>query len=406
MTKDHIVNKKWTLLLISAMIMAMLACSTMPALSQGMMQGHEYLYVGSTSNNMVSIIDTSNDTVVKTIDMGSKINGIAADPSGNFVYVACDGGVRMITTADNTMQVLGLPSGPSAIVAIPDGSGYYVLYGTYIDIVKSGSGDVTGKITHNTNKDIMAINPTGDKFCLASTDFELVTLWDIPAGHTYAPQIDFGTANAAVFAPDNSDVYISFKNGIVSAIQAANGLIKHDITMSAEPMGIAVSPGSTTAYVAIPSKNNVAVINASSKTIVGSIPVGKSPQYVVFSIDGKRAYVSNMNDNSISVIDSSGLPGNIGNVTKAIHVDGGPATMAIVAKPVVPTPVPSPTPVPPAVTPTPTPVVTPQDTAPPTLTPTASTPTATAVATPGFDILIGLSCLAIMGAFANRKISR
>ena len=399
-------DKILMLLLITAILSALVMITASSAISQGAGAAQEqgYLYVGNTGDETISVIDLSNSSVIDTIDVGSALHGIAADPNGNYVYVTCQGGVRLIDTATNTIQDPGLPSGPSAVVACPDGSGYYVLYGTSIDIVKVGTGDVSGTLTPNTNKDIMAVSADGSKLCLASTTFELVTLFDIKSNSPYAPQIDFGTANSAAFAPNGSDVYISFKSGTISSLDVASGLLKHDIKMSAEPYGLAVSPDSSTVFAAIPSKNSIAVINTSSKSIVGNIAVGKSPQQVVFSRDGKYAYVSNSGDNTISIIDSSGLPGNIGNATKVIPVGSGPVYMAIVAKPYIPTPTPTQTPTPtPTPLPTPLPTPTPAIATPSPSTPPDNTPVSTPTATPWPDAMLTLACLVVIGLMVKAK---
>lgn len=386
---------------ISAIAIALLVCSALSVLAQSTApaQEHSYLYVGNTNANTVTVIDLNNESVATAINVGSKIIDIAADPAGKYVYVACESGVKIIDTATDNVQSTGLDANPSAIVASPDGSGYFVLYGTSIDIVRAGTGDVVSKLTPNSNKDVMAISPDGSKLCLGSTVYELVTLYDIAQNKPYAPETDFGTSNAMAYAPDNTYVYISMKSGIVTSLKVDTGLIKQDISIGAEPQGLAVNPNSSTVYVAVPSKNNVVVINTSSKTIAGSIPVGGSPQWVIFSKDGKRAYVSNAKDNSISVIDSSGLPGSIGTVLKTISAGAGPSKMAIAAGPSIAA---TPTAVPPTVTPT---------ALPPTSTPTAvptptSTPAATAAPTPGAGVLAVIACFGAMGIIAKGKTRR
>jgi YVTN family beta-propeller protein len=385
------------LLLISAIAIALLACLAMPVLAQG--TAPAYLYVANTNANTVTVIDLSNESVATTINMGSRIIDIAADPGGKYVYVACESGVRIIDTATDNVQNTGLSANPSAIVASPDGSGYFVLYGTTIDIVKAGTGDISSKLTPSSSKDVMAISPDGSKLCLGSTIFELITLYDIGKNGPYAPETDFGTCNALAYAPDNSYVYMSLTNGNVTALKVDIGLIKQDIPIGAVPQGLAVNPNSTTVYVAVPSKNNVVVISASSKTKLGNIAVGGSPQWVIFSKDGKRAYVSNAKDNSISVIDSSGLPDSIGTLVTTIPAGNGPAKMAIAAGPPIAV---TPTTVPPTVTPT---------ALPPTVTPTdvptsTSTPTVMATPTPWPDVLATIACFGAMGIIARGKIKR
>ena len=396
---------KWVLIAIMVAVLAIIMCSTaqaeMPAPGQG------FLYVGNTDDNSVTVISMQTDSVVNTLDSGVDVTGMAADPTGYYVYLMNEEGVKILDTQTNDIRSAGISDAPHAIAVKPDGSGYYVLYGTYIDMVKIGSGDVSQKITIPRSKDVMAISADGKMACLGSNYFETVGLYGMPAGDSESPEIDFGKSLDCTFSPDGEYAYISLMDQAkVIALKAHDYFIKYDIPVNSDPAGLVVSPDGSTLYIAEPSDNKVVAINTSSRNIVGTIDVGTSPQRIIFSPDGSKAYVTNAGSNSVSVINTSGLPGNIGSVTKTISVGKHPMYLTIASKPSLPTPqptvtlTPTPTDVPSAtpIPATPTPVITPS----PTVTP----PTATPKSTPGFDVLMVLSCLAIIGAFVNRRSGR
>lgn len=388
---------------IMALMLAVLMCPA--ALAEMPAPGQGFMYVGNTDERTVTIIDMQNDTVVKSIEIGSQINGMAADPTGYYVYLACYDGVRIIDTQTDDSRNVGMGEAPKAIAVSPDGSGYYVLYGTYINLVRIGSGDVAQKISLPRSKDIMAISPDGNMACLGSGYFETVGLYKVPSGESASPEIDFGQSIECTFSPDTQYAYISLKDQKkVIALKVYDYFIKYDISVPSNPGGLAVSPDGSTLYVTEPSDNKVVAINTSSRNVVGSIDVGDSPQRIIFSPDGKKAYVSNSNSNTISVIDTSGLPGSIGNVTKTISVGSRPVFLAIASKPALPTPVPTPTPIP---TPTPTPVPpTPTPTLAPTPTVPPVTPTPTPQPTPGFETLAVLAGLATASTYVNNRLKR
>jgi YVTN family beta-propeller protein len=380
---------RWAMLSIAAILLAALLCPA--ALAEAPTPGHDYLYVGNTNERTVTVIDMSNDTAVRAIQTGSSINGMAADPTGYYVYLACSDGVRIIDTQTDGVKNVGMEAGPKAIAVSPEGSGYYVLYGTYINLVRIGSGDVAKKIELPRSKDIMAINLDGNMACLASDYFEIVGLYSVPSGDSASPEIDFGASVDCTFSPDGEFAYISLKDqSKVIALKAHDYFIKYDIPVKMNTAGLAASPDGSTLLAAAPSDDKVVVINTSSRSVIGTIDVGDSPQRIIFSLDGKKAYVTNADSNSISVIDTSGLPGTIGNVTKTISVGSRPVYMAIASNPVVPTPTPTPTTIP--MTPTPLPA-TPTPTIAPTTTPTPE-PTSTPKPTPWPDALAALACLA------------
>jgi len=391
---------RWMTILIAAVLMAVIICPA--ALAEAMAPGQGYLYVGNTGERTVTIINMANDTVVKSLETGSQITSMAADATGYYVYLAGYDGVRIIDTQTDSIRNVGMGSSPHAIAVSPDGSGYYVLYGTYINLVRIGSGDVVKKIDLPRSKDIMAISPDGSMACLASDYFEVVGLYKLPSGESASPEIDFGASVDCTFSQDGEYAYISLKDqDKVIALKAHDFFIKYDIPVKMKTAGLAVSPDGSTLYATAPSDNKIIAINTSNRNVVGTIDVGKSPQRIIFSLDGKRAYVTNVDSNTVSVIDTSGLPSNIGSVVKTISVGSHPVYLAIASKADVPTPTPTPSP-----TPTPTPL---PPTATPTITPTPTPtpqPTATPKPTPGFDVIAILACLMAIGIYESYKTKR
>jgi len=89
-----------------------------------------YLYVPNESDNTVSVIDTSNDSVVATIPIAATPDGTAVSPDGTLVYVASESGfVSIINTASN-MVTASIPVGRGAdfVAFSPNGSVAYVTH--------------------------------------------------------------------------------------------------------------------------------------------------------------------------------------------------------------------------------------------------------------------------------------
>jgi YVTN family beta-propeller protein len=58
-----------------------------------------YVYVANAYDDTVSVIQTSDNTVVDTITVGDHPDGIAVTPNGSYVYVA--------NAYDDTVSVIG-----------------------------------------------------------------------------------------------------------------------------------------------------------------------------------------------------------------------------------------------------------------------------------------------------------
>ncbi len=79
-------------------------------------------------------------------------------------------------------------------------------------------------------------------------------------------------------------------------------LVTATVTVGNQPVGVAVNPAGTFAYVANNSDSTVSVINLATNTVTATIPVGSSPFGVAVNSDGTFAYVTDESGNAVSVI--------------------------------------------------------------------------------------------------------
>src|SRR5699024_4386572 len=77
------------------------------------------------------------------------------------------------------------------------------------------------------------------------------------------------------------------------------------VTVGTNPIGIAITPDGSHAYVANANSDNVSVIDTTSNTVAKTITVGSTPSWVAITPDGSHAYVANANSDNVSVIDTT-----------------------------------------------------------------------------------------------------
>ena len=108
-----------------------------------------YAYVTNTTANTVSVISTTSNTVIATIAVGTNPTGVAITPDGSLVYVANNNAgascskascpqhpVSVISTTSNTVvSTISVGYKPDGVAVTPDGERLYV--------VNSGSGVCT-----------------------------------------------------------------------------------------------------------------------------------------------------------------------------------------------------------------------------------------------------------------------
>ena len=87
-------------------------------------------YITNSGDGTVSVIDTTTNTVVKTIPVGSKPFGVAVTPDGSKIYIANSGDdtVSVINTATNTVigSAIAVGTDPVGVAVTPDGKTVYV----------------------------------------------------------------------------------------------------------------------------------------------------------------------------------------------------------------------------------------------------------------------------------------
>src|SRR6218665_1103065 len=236
-------------------------------------------YVTNYNSGSVSVIDTVTGTVTKTITVGSYPVGGAVTPDGSTVYVTnrASGSVSRIDTATGTVtKTITVGGQPGGVVVTPDGSTVYVTNRASgsVSVIDTATGTVTKTITVGTN----------------------------PVG--------------VAVAPDGSTVYVTTQGSdSVSVIDRATGTVTKTITVGTNPVGVAVAPDGSTVYVPNQGSDSVSVIDTATGTVTKTITVGTNPVGVAVAPDGSTVYVVNLTSGSVSVIDRA-----TGTVTKTITV--------------------------------------------------------------------------------------
>src|SRR5580692_12328688 len=122
-------------------------------------------YVANLGSNNVSVINTANNSVVATVNVGSQPNGIAITPDGTRAYVANGGGaVWVLATAGNgVLAKVSLGGYPTAVAITPDGTRAYVTRtnSNNVSVIDTASNTVTATIPVGDTPGGIAITPDG-----------------------------------------------------------------------------------------------------------------------------------------------------------------------------------------------------------------------------------------------------
>ncbi len=281
-------------------------------------------YVANFGSDNVSVIDTSSNTVIATVMVGTQPQGVAITPDGTSVYVAnCGGDVWVIDTSSNKVASKFLVGGcPTGVAVTPDGTRAYVTQANAnsVAVIETSSNTVVTKVPVGIAPGGVAITPDGTRAYISNVGMgsSSVSVIDT-SSNTVAATVTLGNVGSVGVAitPDGTRAYVADALGSVSVIDTSTNTV--DTTVSVpnvadSPVGVAITPDGAHAYVVTFGPGGtgpVSVIDTSSNTVVDMVSVGTGPTGVAVSPDGTRAYVTiatnvtGIGNGAVTVIDTS-----------------------------------------------------------------------------------------------------
>ena len=250
------------------------------------------VYIANTGSNTVSVLNTDNDTIARTIALPprSRPVDVAANPNGRYLYTA-DGGSNRVsvldTRAKRVVASVRVGTQPLSVAVAPDGKTVYA--------ANSGSGDVS-VIDARTNRVVRAI-PTGR----------------FPSG--------------VAVTPDGASLYVTNELSGVTVVNAGNGTVAARLR-EPSPFSVAISPNGDRAYVTGLGPGRVTAIDTGTHRVSSTVsvgPYGTDPFTV--RATGDAVYVANQGANTLSVIDQSTF-----RATATIATGNSPYGIAVVQR--------------------------------------------------------------------------
>ncbi|MDO9268513.1 MAG: autotransporter-associated beta strand repeat-containing protein [Methylobacter sp.] len=260
-----------------------------------------FAYVTNVNADTLSVIDTSNHTVVQTIGTGDAPRGVAVSPDGSRVYVANNNNSNTVSvfSADaltgqlslSTTIATGAGSKPRRVVFSQDGSRAYIANqgsagnNGSVSIVNTATNAIIGTVATGGQLLNMAINPAGTRIYVTSSTNVVFVINTVSQSVIASPatgNLPFGVA----VSPDGAYYYITNNNDhtIQQYDAASNTTIGAPVASAFSPRAPAISPDGNYLYVAQNTSANVSVFSVTAGTGVltanGTIAAGTSPESV------------------------------------------------------------------------------------------------------------------------------
>ena len=291
------------------------------------------VWVTNKRSPSISVISPSSQTVTRTISMprGSQPHGIAASPTGGFMYVALEGSGRLIkldATTYATVASLDVGPNPRHVSVNSDGNRAYVsrfvtppLPGEATANVETQSGGQhVGAEVVVVNTSAMTVQQTIVLRHSDKPDFENQGR-GIP---NYLGAVAIAPDGRSAWVPSKQDnvkrgslrdgLGLTFQNtvrAISSRVDLLAGAEDYPERMDHDNAGLASAAlhdrRGVYMFVALETSREVVVVDAYDGSQIFRLNVGRAPQGLALSADGNRLYVNNFMDRTVSVFDISAL---------------------------------------------------------------------------------------------------
>lgn len=287
--------------------------------------GSNNAYIPNQWNDTVAVVNTSTNTIVNTITVGSSPFGSAVSPDGARVYIVNKDSntVSVINTATNTViATINVGTAPYCAVVSPDNSKVYVTnYGSNsTTVINATTNTVITNVTVGWHPRGIAVAPNGSKVYVANWDGDSVSVINA-SSNTVTNTVSLG-GDVYGIAASNTNIYACmYFASKINIIDAATETITSNITVGTNPFGVAIAPDISRIYVTNYGGNSVSVINATNKSVITTVSVGTNPMGVAFSTDESKAYIANWDSNTVSVINTTNNS-IITNITGFNHPNG------------------------------------------------------------------------------------
>lgn len=243
-----------------------------------------YAYVTALQKDALSVIDLTNNQILRTIKLGRAPRDVRLSANGDIGYV--------INAADDSVSFVDLVKG----VAIGDalrmpgyGTGFY-----------SSSNPLLLLLSNDNNRLYVKTNETSNIVVFDTEQRKEINSIELP-GHLMT----------AVEPQQGQPLWLSSNNAIVRVdpnsletqqkVHRGYSICKREMYPVASTMN---ANGSLFAF-ASSDKKQVYVVKVATGRTIGIYPTGQNPRRLAFSRDGKYIYVLNADDQSISILDRS-----------------------------------------------------------------------------------------------------
>ncbi len=272
-----------------------------------------YAYVPNLHSSYISVIATSNNSVVATIPISALgSSDTAATPNGAYLYAtsASEGIVSVINISTGTVAAI-INSGVNPVAVAVTQDGRYAYVTNFGDITPVNPSNSTISVIDTSDNKLVATvsaqmpwpnNPLisgGELYFVRGETANQIAVLNISTNKIVATFSTYQTVGAQSLAATSDGKYLYvLSDGSISIINTSSHLLAEKIPWSfnADPKYISIAPNGAYLCVADFGNANVSIVNLSTSTVVANISVGtplqEFPSSCAITPDSRYIYAS------------------------------------------------------------------------------------------------------------------
>jgi YVTN family beta-propeller protein len=255
-----------------------------------------FAYITNFLSSTVSVIRTTDNTVVATVNVPVNPVGVGVTPNGASVYVMMLGAtISTIRTSDNTIAAtIPVTFNPTRVAFTPDGAFAYITdyVQSSVTVLRTSDNAIVATISNANNPGAIAITPNGQYAYTshgfhtgASSDPDPVNVIRLSDNTIVSTVPLVGTSFGVAITPNGANVYVLHGRQLAVLRTSDNSLVA-DFLLGAFgdiPQDVDLTPDGAYAYVPIipaadpEGPGSVSVVRISDNAVVKSVAVGVRP---------------------------------------------------------------------------------------------------------------------------------
>jgi YVTN family beta-propeller protein len=274
-------------------------------------------YIANRAAGVVTVVDTAVDKVTATIPVqAGPPQYLAFAPDGKRVYVSIFNDQKTInvvgvldTTSNSIVSTIPVGTRPFALAVTPDGGRLYVPNhdsGT-VTVIDTATSKATADIKVAANPHWVAFSNDGTRAYTANHESGLISIIDTSNNSVVGEVKVQVSPHSVAVSPDKPLVAnVNYDSDSLTVIDTTAEKVIATVPVGKKPQDVAWSADGRFVYVTAVEGDTLTVINSDTWATTATIPTGDAPTSVAVLPDGSRAFVTNLNSGTITVLDLAG----------------------------------------------------------------------------------------------------